>query len=368
MKMMRLWNPGANILRKYTPLDLDLGFPSIFLVQSSNRSLFGQTIRRLVCLTNCLKLPAAGEKFGVRGEILASKSLAEGVLSQWISGIIAEKIAIGNPSKRIQQQLRKLHLYQRPEETPLPTHSLNTQTLQCQATKGPVFREQTAPPPLHSKPTAQKPADSAKPFSHYIESTFVKECLVWHNLFRSRHNAPALALSPQLCASAQEWANFLARSDTFQYQNAKQIGENLLCRAMIHQSFGDVNGREVAVVWYSDVRKYDFNKRPDLLHVQAGSFTQMIWKTTKCFGIARARTKKSNKLFIVAHYYPKGNIPGRFHKEVLPVRRLEEESGSGQPERKRDRSPALGAIGYITSTFSLFAKTRDASSDGSRST
>ena len=73
----------------------------------------------------------------------------------------------------------------------------------------------------------------------------------------------------QLCASAQEWANLLAHTNSFRYRNQKDVGENLYSRPLLHP-LGDLTGKEVAVYWYSTIRKYDFSKKPDLLHIQAG--------------------------------------------------------------------------------------------------
>lgn len=48
-----------------------------------------------------------------------------------------------------------------------------------------------------------------------------------------------------------------------------------------------------------------------------GHFTQLIWRSTKYFGIGKARSR-SGKIVIVAHYLPAGNISGAFQCNVLP--------------------------------------------------
>ncbi|CAG0894232.1 unnamed protein product [Darwinula stevensoni] len=121
-----------------------------------------------------------------------------------------------------------------------------------------------------------------------------------------------------LCASAQEWANLLAHTNSFRYRNQKDVGENQYCRPLLHP-LGDLTGKEVSVYWYSSIRKYDFSKKPDLLHIQAGPFSQLVWAGTKYLGIAKAKTKRSQKVFVVAHYYPPGNATGRFHENVFPL-------------------------------------------------
>lgn len=47
----------------------------------------------------------------------------------------------------------------------------------------------------------------------------------------------------QLCKEAQDWANHLAHSDTFAYQNKIDYGQNLLCRRQTdRKSSSDIEG------------------------------------------------------------------------------------------------------------------------------
>jgi hypothetical protein len=55
----------------------------------------------------------------------------------------------------------------------------------------------------------------------------------------------------------------------------------------------------------------------------------MVWAGSKYFGIAKARTKQSQKIFIVAHYYPPGNVAGKFHEHVFPP--MQSGGGSAGP-------------------------------------
>ena len=52
----------------------------------------------------------------------------------------------------------------------------------------------------------------------------------------------------------------------------------------------------------------------------------MVWQTSRKFGCGKARSR-SGKVIAVALYFPKGNIPGEFHDNVLPpVEDSDEES------------------------------------------
>ncbi|KZC13347.1 PREDICTED: uncharacterized protein LOC107191389 [Dufourea novaeangliae] len=150
------------------------------------------------------------------------------------------------------------------------------------------------------------------------DSEFITECLCWHNVYRQRHNAPPLTMSPQLCEYAQTWANHLAHTNTFYYRNDREVGQNLYCRPGGAIST-DVTGQDVASYWYSAVKQYDFLKEPDILHanVNAGHFTQLIWASSRYFGVGKARSR-SGKVIVVANYQPVGNISGQFQNNVLP--------------------------------------------------
>ena len=43
----------------------------------------------------------------------------------------------------------------------------------------------------------------------------------------------------------------------------------------------------------------------------------MIWHSSTKFGCGKARSR-SGKVIAVAYYEPKGNVPGRFHDNVIP--------------------------------------------------
>ncbi|XP_031630473.1 protein PRY1-like isoform X2 [Contarinia nasturtii] len=161
--------------------------------------------------------------------------------------------------------------------------------------------------------------ESPKSISSFVQDKdFILDCLCWHNEYRARHSAKALTVSPELCDAAQKWANHLAATNEFYYRSAKTLGQNLFC-CPCSALVTDLTGQEVASYWYSTVRRYNYFKDIRLLHtnVNAGHFTQMVWLKTKLFGIGKA-TSQTGKIFVVAFYYPPGNIVNEFHLNVLP--------------------------------------------------
>ena len=58
---------------------------------------------------------------------------------------------------------------------------------------------------------------------HWKDSQFIEELLDWHNLLRARHGVKQLQLDYKLCKMAQNWANFLAHTNEFHYQNPGEV-------------------------------------------------------------------------------------------------------------------------------------------------
>ncbi|KAG0409971.1 hypothetical protein HPB47_012918 [Ixodes persulcatus] len=198
--------------------------------------------------------------------------------------------------------------------------------------------------------------------AEFSNSEFVQQCLRTHNELRLRHEVPPLQLCYKLCDLAQYWANHLAHTDDFYYRKFRDVGENLLCRWSYVPDFDitgeqlcdlaqywanhlahtddfyyrkfrdvgenllcrwsyvpdfDITGEQVARYWYSESKYYDFFLDPSILHVQAGHFSQMVWRSSSDFGVGKARTR-CGKIIVVAMYKPAGNVLGEFQSNVLP--------------------------------------------------
>ncbi|XP_043475412.1 repressed by EFG1 protein 1-like [Leptopilina heterotoma] len=224
-----------------------------------------------------------------------------------------EAQALENLRKRVEQsKLCKINPVTEPGGLASTSVALNTAQLQ----------ELDNRPKLWKKILSNRPMsisyDSSDLETNWRDSEFITECLCWHNVYRQRHNAAPLTMSPQLCEYAQTWANHLAHTNTFYYRNDREVGQNLYCRPGGGVPC-DVAGQEVAAYWYSAVKQYDFLKEPDVLHanVNAGHFTQLIWASSRLFGVGKARSR-SGKIIVVANYQPVGNMSGHFQRNVLP--------------------------------------------------
>ncbi|XP_046144285.1 repressed by EFG1 protein 1-like isoform X2 [Osmia bicornis bicornis] len=229
------------------------------------------------------------------------------------------------PSRKREEAKALENLRKRVEQSKL--YKANRITDTCESTSASLtsndhVRQLDNRPKLLKKILSNRPMSIAQDANDletdWRDSEFITECLCWHNVYRQRHNASPLTMSPQLCEYAQTWANHLAHTNTFYYRNDREVGQNLYCRPGGAVPT-DVTGQDVASYWYSAVKQYDFLKEPDVLHanVNAGHFTQLIWASSRYFGVGKARSR-SGKVIVVANYQPVGNISGQFQNNVLP--------------------------------------------------
>ncbi|KAL9928092.1 uncharacterized protein ACN427_004174 [Glossina fuscipes fuscipes] len=69
-----------------------------------------------------------------------------------------------------------------------------------------------------------------------------------------------------------------------------------------------------AQAWYNEIEHYDFEK--SVFSIETGHFTQLVWKDSANLGVGYK--KVGNKLYLVCHYKPSGNIKGKYKTMVLP--------------------------------------------------
>ena len=147
-----------------------------------------------------------------------------------------------------------------------------------------------------------------------ITTTFLEEALCAHNELRAKHNSPPLILNPTLTTLAQNHSELLAKEGILNYSNNKlenkKIGENLFMSKM------KCTGEEVSLYWYKGIKYYDFQNVNSIEKEESKNFTQLIWKSTKEVGFGVTTDKKGN-FYVVANYFPGGNIKGQYKDNVL---------------------------------------------------
>ncbi|XP_029679943.1 uncharacterized protein LOC115245669 isoform X1 [Formica exsecta] len=143
---------------------------------------------------------------------------------------------------------------------------------------------------------------------------FINVCLDTHNFYRSRHGAPPLRLSKQLCKTSQDWANILATKGRLEHRANIDYGENLYCMWSSNPKTV-VGGEEPVNEWYAEETQHQYGKEPTTL--KTGHFTQVIWRDSTELGVGMARNR-NGEVYVVCNYNPAGNFLGSFTENVLP--------------------------------------------------
>lgn len=72
-----------------------------------------------------------------------------------------------------------------------------------------------------------------------------------------------------------------------------------------------VTGDMPVEVWYAERKKYTGTYSPE-----SGHFSQIVWDGTVELGVGVAQST-AGQVFVVAYYFPPGNIQGEHAKNVL---------------------------------------------------
>lgn len=145
------------------------------------------------------------------------------------------------------------------------------------------------------------------------------EMVAAHNRWRKTVGAPPLKYSPELAASAQEWANHLKESNHCQMQHSKpdgQYGENLFWASAMEWSDGrrelqKVGPKTVVDDWGKERTDYNYKNNSCAKGKMCGHYTQLVWKSTTTVGCAVALCKDTLEQVWVCQYQPPGNWVGK---------------------------------------------------------
>jgi uncharacterized protein YkwD len=147
-----------------------------------------------------------------------------------------------------------------------------------------------------------------------IKEEFIKEAIEAHNKYRQLHGAAKLQHDPQLSLYSQIYAEKLAELDNLKHSDClmgdKQIGENI---AM--QNGAMLSAKQATDLWYNEIQDYNFDNPG--FNMSTGHFTQVVWKDTEYMGIGYAKSNNGT-FYVVANYYPPGNVMGYFDQNVYP--------------------------------------------------
>ncbi|XP_057292005.1 uncharacterized protein LOC130614593 [Hydractinia symbiolongicarpus] len=144
--------------------------------------------------------------------------------------------------------------------------------------------------------------DASEPVVHLV--TDKVGSLYSHNYLRALHGAPPLRWDDNLAYKASSWAHHLALSNQGMSHSSMQgYGENVYSHS---GASSYVHSYIAAHRWYEGVKNYDYG-HPHFTPY-AGTFTEMIWKSTTSLGVGIAYRPDSKRTYIVAIYQPGGNL------------------------------------------------------------
>jgi pathogenesis-related protein 1 len=159
----------------------------------------------------------------------------------------------------------------------------------------------TAVAPERVQVKAQNPQNPMQQAGAAEPSAAIAAFMKVHNDARAEVGVPPLLWSDPLAAFAQEWADHLASSGTFEHRPDDQYGENLA-------GFSPPDGPDSgARLWLSEKNVYHGEKMTGDNYQQFGHYTQMIWRKSLRVGYGMAKMPDGTWV-LVAEYDPAGNM------------------------------------------------------------
>ena len=144
----------------------------------------------------------------------------------------------------------------------------------------------------------------------------ITEITNYINVYRARHQAPALSWDRGIATLSQQWADYLDTYNLFQHStNTAKYGENI--------AFYKGYGVEIMILlkkavddWYNEVSAYDYNNA--VFSSATGHFTCLVWKSSTTYGMGISISNSTGEVDVVMNTYPPGNYVGQFKDNVLP--------------------------------------------------
>jgi uncharacterized protein YkwD len=135
-----------------------------------------------------------------------------------------------------------------------------------------------------------------------------EEILRGHNSKRALHGASPLKINETLNSYAQTFAESLAKTNRF--YSTEPYGENVYWSTVKKVTPDDAINK-----WYAGSAFFNYNS--EQYDEKSSGFTQLVWKNSTDLGVGIARNETRGYTYIVASYYPMGNVAGEYKDNVL---------------------------------------------------
>ncbi|KAF1747076.1 hypothetical protein GCK72_023535 [Caenorhabditis remanei] len=151
----------------------------------------------------------------------------------------------------------------------------------------------------------------------------LKEWLVsYHNVYRAKHNAPALINDLVLESRGKRWADELAyHKGCLVHEQPRTYGENLFFFGARHLPSPQTLAAAIIQSFYLEGIGYNYSSWKPMSFFKTGHFTQLIWKDSRKIGVGVSIVKSSSIrsqcvssspnmyfIFVVVKYDPAGNF------------------------------------------------------------
>ena len=191
-------------------------------------------------------------------------------------------------------------------------------------------------------------------------NNFRKEVLENINKHRKEHGVYPLEMNKEINEMAQKFAEELSHINELDYSENMYKGGFL--GESIYKSFKKITPENLVDILYEECSEFDFeNDNPEPNH-----FSQMVWKSTKLFGLGMAEGP-SGCYFFVLNYFPIGNIPGQYLTNVFPKNSNSIQIGDEKNNNNLKDSKNFNNFSYINNLFNSNNKISKKNSENNKS-
>lgn len=129
----------------------------------------------------------------------------------------------------------------------------------------------------------------------------LETALCVHNEARAAVGVEPLTWSVALAREAEDFAQYLAESGTFEHSESG-YGENLYW----YSARAENPFEQASKSWFSEISDYRHCTQWHSNFLEIGHYTQMVWHSTREVGIGYA-VSDVGETYVVARYHPAGN-------------------------------------------------------------